>query len=115
MRPRTGAITPGRAITGWPPVGLQLGLAGATGADGTLLPLQVLPHTRQPGQEVLVLGQGYLQAALANHTYMFEKTELKEINRAVLAGLNSPALSQEENACGESLDELPLQSGTVWG
>ena len=37
---------------------------------------------------------------------MFEKTELKEINRAVLAGLNSPALSQEENACGESLDEL---------
>ncbi len=48
-----------------PPVGLHLGLAGAAGADGSLLPLQVLPHTRQPGQEVLVLGQGHLQAALA--------------------------------------------------
>ena len=46
---------------------------------------------------------------------MFEKTELKEINRAVLAGLNSPALSQEENACGESLDELAALLDTAGG
>ncbi len=46
---------------------------------------------------------------------MFEKTELKEINRAVLAGLNSPALSQEENACGESLDELSALLDTAGG
>ena len=37
---------------------------------------------------------------------MFEKTEVKEINRAVLAGLNAPCLSREENATDESLDEL---------
>ena len=46
---------------------------------------------------------------------MFEKTELKEINRAVLAGLNSPALSREENACGESLDELAALLDTAGG
>ena len=46
---------------------------------------------------------------------MFEKTELKEINRAVLAGLNSPALSQEENACDESLDELAALLDTAGG
>ena len=46
---------------------------------------------------------------------MFEKTELKEINRAVLAGLNSPALSQEENACDESLDELSALLDTAGG
>ncbi len=46
---------------------------------------------------------------------MFEKTELKEINRAVLAGLNSPALSQEENARDESLDELAALLDTAGG
>ena len=46
---------------------------------------------------------------------MFEKTELKEINRAVLAGLNSPALSQEENARDESLDELSALLDTAGG
>ncbi len=46
---------------------------------------------------------------------MFEKTELKEINRAVLAGLNSPALSQEENACDASLDELAALLDTAGG
>ncbi len=46
---------------------------------------------------------------------MFEKTELKEINRAVLAGLNSPALSREENACDESLDELAALLDTAGG
>ena len=37
---------------------------------------------------------------------MFEKTEVKEINRAILAGLNAPCLSAEENADDQSLDEL---------
>ena len=31
-------------------VALQLGLTGATGTDGALLPLQVLPHAGQAGQ-----------------------------------------------------------------
>ena len=47
-----------------PAVALQLGLAGATGADGALLTLQVLPHTKQPRQQIFVLGQFYLEAAL---------------------------------------------------
>ena len=38
--------------------------------------------------------------------YMFDKTEVKEINRAVLVGLNAPGLTREENATDESLDEL---------
>ena len=38
---------------------------------------------------------------------MFEKTfDEQKINRAVLAGLNSPALSREQNANEESLEEL---------
>ena len=48
-----------------PPVGLQLGLAGAAGADGALLALQVFPHARQPGQQISVLGQRHLEPALA--------------------------------------------------
>ena len=44
-----------------PPVRLQLGLAGAPGADGALLALQVLPHARQPGQQIFILGQLHLQ------------------------------------------------------
>ena len=47
-----------------PPVGLQLGLAGAAGADGALLALQVGPHAQQPGQQILVLGQLHLEPAL---------------------------------------------------
>ena len=47
-----------------PPVGLQLGLAGAAGADGALLPLQMGPHSQQPGQQVLVLGQLHLEPPL---------------------------------------------------
>jgi len=46
---------------------------------------------------------------------MFEKTEIKEINRAVLAGLNSPALTPGENAGGESLDELAALLDTAGG
>ena len=47
-----------------PPVGLQLGLAGAAGADGALLALQVGPHAQQPGQQILVLGQLHLEPSL---------------------------------------------------
>ena len=50
-------------------VGLQLGLAGALGANSSLaaaaaLALQVGPHTGEPGQQVLVLRQLHLQPAL---------------------------------------------------
>ena len=46
---------------------------------------------------------------------MFEKTQVKEINRAILAGLNSPCLSREENATEESLDELAALLDTAGG
>ena len=46
---------------------------------------------------------------------MFDKTEVKEINRAVLVGLNSPALSREENAGDESLNELAALLDTAGG
>ena len=47
-----------------PPVGLQLGLTRTAGTDSALLPLQVGPHTQQTGQQVLILGQLHLEAAL---------------------------------------------------
>ena len=47
--------------------------------------------------------------------YMFDKTQVKEINRAVLAGLNAPGLSREENADDESLDELAALLDTAGG
>ena len=44
---------------------------------------------------------------------MFEKTfDEQKINRAVLAGLNSPALSREQNANEGSLEEPP--AAPVW-
>ena len=51
-----------------PPVRLQLGLTGALGtnrafAAGTRLALQVGPHTRQSGQQILILGQLHLKAS----------------------------------------------------
>ena len=53
-----------------PPVGLQLGLAGAAGADGRGaagggLPHQVGPHAGQARKQVLVLRQLHLQLTLA--------------------------------------------------
>ena len=46
---------------------------------------------------------------------MFDKTEVKEINRAILAGLNAPNLSREENADDESLEELAALLDTAGG
>ncbi len=46
---------------------------------------------------------------------MFEKTEVKEINRAVLVGLNAPSLNREENATDESLEELAALLDTAGG
>ena len=47
---------------------------------------------------------------------MFEKTfDEKKINRAVLAGLNSPVLSREQNATEESLQELEALLETAGG
>ena len=47
---------------------------------------------------------------------MFEKTfDEQKINRAVLAGLNSPALSREQNATEESLEELEALLETAGG
>ena len=46
---------------------------------------------------------------------MFDKTKVKEINCAVLVGLNAPNLSREENATDESLDELAALLDTAGG
>ena len=46
---------------------------------------------------------------------MFEKNEVKTINRAVLAGLCSPGLAREENADDESLEELEALLETAGG
>ncbi|MBD5119082.1 MAG: GTPase HflX [Clostridiales bacterium] len=46
---------------------------------------------------------------------MFDKTEVKEINRAVLVGLNAPNLSREENADDQSLEELAALLDTAGG
>ena len=47
--------------------------------------------------------------------YMFDKTEVKEINRAVLVGLNAPGLTREENADDGTLDELAALLDTAGG
>ena len=46
---------------------------------------------------------------------MFEDTQAKSINRAVLVGLNAPCLSKEENANEESLVELEALLETAGG
>jgi len=46
---------------------------------------------------------------------MFNKTEEIKINRAILAGLNAPGLSREENATEESLEELAALLDTAGG
>ena len=46
---------------------------------------------------------------------MFDKTEVNEINRAILVGLNAPNLGREENATDESLEELAALLDTAGG
>ena len=46
---------------------------------------------------------------------MFDETQPKTINRAVLVGLNAPGLSREENADDESLNELAALLDTAGG
>ena len=46
---------------------------------------------------------------------MFEDTQVKTINRAVLVGLNAPCLSKEENATEDSLVELAALLETAGG
>ncbi len=46
---------------------------------------------------------------------MFDKTEVKEINRAILVGLNAPNLTREQNATDESLEELAALLDTAGG
>ena len=46
---------------------------------------------------------------------MFEKTQITEIDRAILAGLNAPCLTREENATDESLEELSALLDTAGG
>ena len=46
---------------------------------------------------------------------MEEELQTIKINRAILAGLNSPALSREENADDDSLEELAALLETAGG
>ncbi len=46
---------------------------------------------------------------------MFDKTQVKEINRAILAGLSAPCLTREENAGDQSLEELAALLDTAGG
>ena len=46
---------------------------------------------------------------------MFEEHKSKEINRAILVGLNCPSLSGEENASEQSLEELAALLDTAGG
>ena len=46
---------------------------------------------------------------------MFDKTQVKEINRAILAGLSAPCLTREENAGDQSLEELAALLNTAGG
>lgn len=46
---------------------------------------------------------------------MFEETQVKEINRAILVGLNAPSLTREENATEETLEELSALLDTAGG
>lgn len=46
---------------------------------------------------------------------MFEDTQVKEINRAILVGLNAPNLTREENATEETLEELAALLDTAGG
>ena len=46
---------------------------------------------------------------------MFEDTKVKEINRAILVGLNAPSLTREENATEETLEELAALLDTAGG
>ena len=46
---------------------------------------------------------------------MFEDTQVKEINRAILVGLNAPSLRGKENATEESLEELSALLDTAGG
>ena len=51
------------ALPDVPPVGFQLGLAGAPGADAAALPGKARAHAGQPGQQILVLRQLHLKPA----------------------------------------------------
>ena len=46
---------------------------------------------------------------------MFDKTQITEIDRAILAGLCAPCLTREENATDESLEELAALLDTAGG
>ena len=46
---------------------------------------------------------------------MFGETRVKEINRAILVGLHSPALNREEDATDETLEELAALLDTAGG
>ena len=77
-------------------VRFQLRLAGALRADGSLaagaaLTLQMAPHTDQPGQQIAVLGQLHLQAALLGFCPLSENIQDQA---AAVQHLNAQQLRQ---------------------
>ena len=70
----------GDPVAGEPPIGLDLGLAGAAGADSAVDPagpesLQVRPQPPHPGQVVLELGELDLELALGRMRVRGEDVE----------------------------------------
>ena len=57
------AAEQGDSLLDPPPVAFQLGFAGAAPADAALLPLKLRVQRRQPGQQIIELGQLHLQFA----------------------------------------------------
>ena len=96
-----------------PAVGFELALAGASGADAAAQPLEVSPLSRQPGQQVLVLGELDLEASLAgagvatkdiqDHARAVEDLDLKDAFEVLL--LRGPELVVEDDGFGFQLSD----------
>ncbi len=69
------ALEAGDAVADQAAVGLELGLAGAAGADAGAEPFEVRPLTTQAGKDVLVLGELDLQEALTGAGVLGENVE----------------------------------------
>ena len=95
-----------------PPVGLQLGLAGASGADGRgaaggRLAHQVRPHARQVRQQIFVLRELHLQLALARARALGEDVKYQP---AAVEHAHAQLLAEDAHLAGR---ELVVKNGEL--
>ena len=83
-----------------PPVGLQLGLAGAAGADAAAQPREALAHAGQAGQQVLILRQLDLKPPLPGAGALGKDVENQ---RAAIQHCHAGGLLQRTNLRGREL------------